>query len=124
MTSASMVAVWGKRPIAASIATDLPDPDSPTIASTSLRSTEMSTASTALNAPLRVAKDTVRLRISSRGMGGLDGGRDVSCLNGFPRGRRRQNRVAVGNCGGVEIRLPLGAVVSRDGHITRSANLN
>ena len=66
--SAVTVAVGGRRPITASIATDLPEPDSPTIASTSLRSSVRSNPSTALNAPWDVAKETERLRISSSGM--------------------------------------------------------
>src|SRR5260370_35561168 len=68
MRSAVALAVNGKRPIIASIATDLPEQDSPTIASTSLGSTVRSTPSTALKAPVRVAKVTERLRISRSGM--------------------------------------------------------
>ena len=49
MRSAVTVAVGGRSPITASIATDLPEPDSPTIASTSLRSSVRSKPSTALN---------------------------------------------------------------------------
>ena len=48
-TSAVTVAVQGKSPISASMATDLPDPDSPTIATTSPPSTSKSTPSTARN---------------------------------------------------------------------------
>ena len=69
--SATTIAAGGRSPIAASIATDLPEPDSPTIASTSFRSSVKSNPSTALNGPCRVGKETVRLRISSRGTGGL-----------------------------------------------------
>jgi hypothetical protein len=68
MRSAVTLAVNGSSPITASIATDLPEPDSPTIASTSLGSTARSTPSTALKAPDRVANDTDRLRISSSGI--------------------------------------------------------
>src|SRR5260370_40594245 len=68
MRSAVTLAVNGKRPIIASIATDLPEPDSPTIASTSLGATVRSTPSTALKAPVRVAKAPERLRISRSGM--------------------------------------------------------
>ncbi len=52
----------------ASIATDLPEPDSPTIATTSPASTLRSMSSTALNGPAAVAKVTERLRISRRGI--------------------------------------------------------
>ena len=56
MRSAVTVAVQGSRPMTASMATDLPEPDSPTMARTSSGSTAMSTPSTAVKAPLRVAK--------------------------------------------------------------------
>ena len=52
----------------ASMATDLPEPDSPTMASTSFGCTTMSMPSTALKAPPRVAKATLRPRTSSRGV--------------------------------------------------------
>ena len=45
------LAVHGKSPIRASIATDFPDPDSPTIAKISPLSQVKSTLSTALNIP-------------------------------------------------------------------------
>ena len=70
MRSAVTVAVQGSSPMTASMDTDLPDPDSPTIASTSSVSTAMSTPSTAAKAPLRVAKRTVRLRMSRSFMAG------------------------------------------------------
>ena len=58
-----------QEPMTASIATDLPEPDSPTIATTSPASTSRSMPSTALNGPAAVAKVTERLRISRRGIG-------------------------------------------------------
>ena len=71
MTSASILAVNGSSPITASIATDLPEPDSPTIASTSSRSTATSTPSTALKAPWRVAKETREIADFEQGHGQL-----------------------------------------------------
>src|SRR5271165_2232589 len=70
MRSAATVAIGGRSPMIASIATDLPDPDSPTIAKTSLRSSARSNPSTAAKAPWRVAKETQRLQTSRRGMEG------------------------------------------------------
>ncbi|MNL77895.1 hypothetical protein D3C87_2041700 [compost metagenome] len=67
--SAVTVAVRGRRPITASMATDLPEPDSPTMASTSRASTDTSMPSTALNRPMEVSKETVRFLISSRAIG-------------------------------------------------------
>ena len=68
MRSACTVATHGNRPMIASIATDLPEPDSPTMASTSSGSTTTSMSSTALNGPLRVANVTLRPRTSSRAL--------------------------------------------------------
>ena len=51
MRSAVTLAVNGSSPITASIATDLPEPDSPTIASTPSRSTVTSRPSTATKSP-------------------------------------------------------------------------
>ena len=69
MRSAVTVAVGGRRPITANIATDLPEPDSPTIASTSLRSSVSVEPVHRRERALRcVANETVRLRISSSGM--------------------------------------------------------
>ena len=58
--SAVIFAVQGRRPMTASIETDFPEPDSPTIASTSPASTESDTPSTALNQPEAVSNSTVR----------------------------------------------------------------
>ncbi len=66
--SAVTFAVQGKSPITASIDTDLPEPDSPTIASTSPASTERLIPSTARNGPVRVANSTVRFFMSRRGI--------------------------------------------------------
>src|SRR5690606_9262545 len=52
----------------ASIETDLPEPDSPTMASTSPLSTESETPSTARSLPAAVSNSTVRFLISSRAM--------------------------------------------------------
>ena len=52
----------------ASMDTDLPEPDSPTMARTSPVSTFMDTLSTARKQPLAVLNSTVRFLISSRGM--------------------------------------------------------
>ena len=52
----------------ASIATDLPEPDSPTIASTSPSSSVSDTLSTARKLPCAVAKSTERSAISRRGI--------------------------------------------------------
>ena len=62
--SAVTRAVQGNRPMTASMATLLPEPDSPTIATTSPCSTASSIPSTALNGPLMVGNSTVRLAIS------------------------------------------------------------
>ena len=62
------VADGGRRPIRPSIATDLPEPLSPTMPRTSPGSTVMSTPSTALNGPEAVSKVTERLRRERRGM--------------------------------------------------------
>src|ERR1700722_9914488 len=91
MRSADTVAVGGKRPIAASIATDLPEPDSPTIASTSLRSSVRSNPSTAVNGPWRVANETERLRISRRDMGKSDKTRYLVSEAGFDSGAFRHD---------------------------------
>ncbi len=66
ISSAVIVAVSGKSPMTASMDTDLPEPDSPTIASTSCLSTETSMPLTAVNAPVAVANLTVRFLIFSR----------------------------------------------------------
>src|SRR5690606_39213896 len=66
--SALTFAVQGRSPITASIETDLPEPDSPTIASTSLSSTEKETPSTARNGPCAVSNSTVRFSMSRRAM--------------------------------------------------------
>ncbi len=52
MRSAVTFAVHGRRPITASMDTDLPEPDSPTIARTSPVSTVSETPSTARNQPM------------------------------------------------------------------------
>ena len=65
MRSAVTLAVHGSRPMTASIDTDLPEPDSPTIASTSRLSTASETPSTARKGPLAVSNSTTRLSISS-----------------------------------------------------------
>src|SRR5262245_7310150 len=62
--SAVTVAVQGSKPITASIATDLPEPDSPTIATISFGAIVKSKPSTALKAPEWLANETERLRIS------------------------------------------------------------
>ena len=67
--SAVTFAVQGSSPITASMATDLPDPDSPTIASTSPLSTLSDTPSTARKKPDAVLNSTVRFSISSIAMG-------------------------------------------------------
>ena len=59
------------RPTAACIVTLLPEPDSPTTHTTSLRPTAKDTSSTTVSGPCAEGKRTVRLRMSS---------------NGFPRG--------------------------------------
>src|SRR6478736_6482947 len=64
--SALTVAVGGRRPMTASMATDLPEPDSPTMASTSRASTCRSMPLTALNTPTEVSKLTVRFLTSRR----------------------------------------------------------
>ncbi len=46
--------------------TDLPEPDSPTIARTSAGRSSKDTPATACTSPSRVAKDTLRSRTSSR----------------------------------------------------------
>src|SRR5204863_3053377 len=68
--SAVIFAVQGRRPMTASMDTDFPEPDSPTMAKTSPVSTFMETLSTARKKPLAVLNSTVRFLISSRGMGG------------------------------------------------------
>ena len=66
--SAVTVAVFGSRPMTASMATDLPEPDSPTIA-THLAGVDVEIdAVDRLERAGLVAKVTERLRISSRGM--------------------------------------------------------
>src|SRR5436305_7609152 len=60
----------GTRPIRASIPTLLPEPDSPTIPSTSPLSSARLTPSTARNSPLREGNDTERFLISRSGMEG------------------------------------------------------
>src|SRR5690606_8574404 len=62
------VAVFGNSPMTASMATDLPEPLSPTMARTSRSSTCRSMPRTAKNWPTEVSKDTDRLRISSSAM--------------------------------------------------------
>jgi hypothetical protein len=68
MRSAVTLAVHGSNPITASMATDLPEPDSPTTATTSSGSTIRSKPSNALKGPVRVTNETERLRISRIGM--------------------------------------------------------
>ena len=65
--SAVTLAVHGMRPMTASIATDFPEPDSPTIAWTAPASTVSDRWSTARKAPRSVAKSTVRFSISKAG---------------------------------------------------------
>ena len=65
MRSASTFAVQGRRPIRASMATDLPDPDSPTIDRISPWSQESDTLLTARKRPPAVLKLTDRFSISS-----------------------------------------------------------
>ena len=67
---AETVAVHGSRPMTASMATDLPEPDSPTIACTSPASTVSDTPSTARKAPCAVAKSTDSPLISRSGIVG------------------------------------------------------
>src|SRR3954465_9838019 len=58
--------------ITVSIATVLPEPDSPTMPSTSPRSIENDSPSTARTSPLSVLKETLRSRTSSSGSGMTD----------------------------------------------------
>src|SRR3954451_6834623 len=58
--------------ITVSIATVLPEPDSPTMPSTSPSAIENDTPSTARTSPLSVLKDTLRSRTSSSGSGMTD----------------------------------------------------
>ena len=81
--SAVTVAVGGRRPMTASMATDLPEPDLPTMASTSPVSTERSMPCTAKNRPAAVSKETLRLRTSRRGI------RGTSAAGGVERGPER-----------------------------------
>ena len=58
----------GSRPITASIDTDLPEPDSPTMASTSLGSRASETRSTARKSPALVVKSTQRFSMARSGI--------------------------------------------------------
>ena len=55
-----MRAVFGSSPISAIVETDFPQPDSPTIANTSLRRTSYDTPRTASTRPSSVGNDTFR----------------------------------------------------------------
>src|SRR5262245_5390906 len=68
MRLAVTFAVQGRSPITASIDTDLPEPDSPTMARTSRESTVSETLSTARNQPLPVLNSTVRFLMSRSAM--------------------------------------------------------
>ena len=64
-TAPCVVAVSGSRPRIVFAVTVLPLPDSPTMASTSPRSTESETSSTAFTAPASVENETPRFLMST-----------------------------------------------------------
>src|SRR3954467_13535959 len=70
--------------ITVNIATVLPEPDSPTMPSTSPRAIENDTPSTARTSPLSVLKETLRSRTSSSGSGsgsGMTDARVEQCID-------------------------------------------